>query len=316
MRDNLELLCLGVEIHLKITPVQLPALKRHLFNKPLDLIRVRIEIQPLISKIIYSERIAVLTCSLFRPDTGNSTDSFREYVRKGLLLRLLHDSKMDIPFHVTDTTRKLQAAVTVIRGHDITGTAKRIQPGKERNRIILHTGKPEQPLSVPQRYGSAVFTTAQIDSGSLDPPFGIEILGYFRKGIETKYLIILYVYISGGHHLADNPIFRPLDTVYIVTYQLQVFGSRGIIGKGKLIVTVHHLEDFGLFKLTLYTVELAAVGILNGGFLLRLVILQQREAFTLKIHVIIHAQFHVLVKGKRQIQDIVIHHFLYVAVGV
>ena len=48
-----------------------------------------------------------------------------------------------------------------------------------------------------QRYGSAVFTTAQIDSGSLDPPFGIEILGYFRKGIETKYLIILYVYISG-----------------------------------------------------------------------------------------------------------------------
>ena len=206
--------------------------------------------------------------------------------------------------------------MTVIRGHDITGTAKRIQPGKERNRIILHTGKPEQPLSVPQRYGSAVFTTAQIDSGSLDPPFGIEILGYFRKGIETKYLIILYVYISGGHHLADNPIFRPLDTVYIVTYQLQVFGSRGIIGKGKLIVTVHHLEDFGLFKLTLYTVELAAVGILNGGFLLRLVILQQREAFTLKIHVIIHAQFHVLVKGKRQIQDIVIHHFLYVAVGV
>ncbi len=95
-----------------------------------------------------------------------------------------------------------------------------------------------------------------------------------------------------------------------------MFGSRGIIGKGKLIVTVHHLEDFGLFKLTLYTVELAAVGILNGGFLLRLVILQQREAFTLKIHVIIHAQFHVLVKGKRQIQDIVIHHFLYVAVGV
>ena len=266
MRDNLELLCLGIEIHLKITPVQLPALKRHLLDKSLDLVGVRIEIQPLISKIIYSERIAVPTRGLLSPDGGNSTDSFREYVRKSLLLRLLHDTEMDIPFHVTDTTRKLQAAVTVIRGHDITGTAKRIQPGEERNRIVLHTGKPEQPLSIPQRYRSAMLTTAQIDSGSLDPPFGIELLGYFRKGIETKYLVILYVYVSGGNHLADNPIFRPLDTVYIVTYQLQVFGSRGIIGKGKFIVTVHHLEDFGLFKLTLYSVELAAVGILNSGF--------------------------------------------------
>ena len=104
LRYDFKLFRFGIKIQLKITPVQLSALKHHILDKPLDLVIIRIEIERGVREIVYREFIAVLTRGLRASNRGYFTGTSWINTGKEVFLRLLHDTEVGILFYIAHAT--------------------------------------------------------------------------------------------------------------------------------------------------------------------------------------------------------------------
>ena len=80
-------------------------MERDAFDKPADLILIRVEGYFRIRKIPYRKRLSVLTDSLFMPDDTDRADTSGKDPFESLLFEVLYDPEVRILFDIPYSTR-------------------------------------------------------------------------------------------------------------------------------------------------------------------------------------------------------------------
>ena len=216
-----------------------------------------------------------------------------------------------IDFDILLTAGQLQPGKSILLRVDVPTAAHRIKPGVELY-IVGGSGiNGQQTFVIAEFHRLALLTLADIDGLPLDPPFGIDLLGYFLKSLVAIFAEIVDDYILRAVHLPDLPIS---DVAHAVVHTLDNHGDMISRRSGqreyRILLIIDSLDDKQTLYHAFHSIELEVIDPFLPGVLSWTVLFSKPETFPEEIGVVIDIKFDMVVMCEGKREDAVALHLL------
>ncbi len=151
-----------------------------------------------------------------------------------------------------------------------------------------------------------MFAAAHVDGLPLGPPFGADFLGYLPECLVAVFAVVVDGDVLGSIHLPDLPVSDVVPAVVHALYNHRhMLPGRGREREHGVVLIIDGLYHEYVPEKALDAVELEVVFPLSGRHLFGAVPLGEPVALPLEVDVIIDIQFHMLIQGEGECQDVV-----------
>ena len=293
-------------------------LKTHVLHQAAYLVVVGVERQTVVFEIIDGVGVAVAVRHVLAANRTHHANSPRIDAGEGFLLVVVyHSVTLHIHVHILHAAGQLQTARTIPLWVYVPAAAYRKQAGIELG-IVGHVPvKARQTGTIGQCQFLAMLTAAQVHSFTLYPPFHTDGFSKFLQTLVTVFACVVYDNVVRTFHRAHLEIGCVVHAVVdILNNKAHVLYRTGGQREHCFIGIVHRLQHQKTLDQALYAVQLHVVFPFHRALLVRKVFLHGPVPLTLKVHIVVHVNAHILVERERKAQHVVALNLLVLRTAV